>query len=167
MRDFEEFFASTARSLRRTAYGLVGDWDRAEDLTQTAFVRLYRHWDRIQDVNVEAYARRVLVNLYIDERKFAAEVLTEVLPDVATDRGGHDDDRATRIDIGRALATLPKQARAVVVLRYLDDRPIAEVADVLGIAEGTVKSHTHRAMSALQSLLSPTPEKTSEIRSLT
>ncbi|MER7073800.1 SigE family RNA polymerase sigma factor [Terrabacter sp. NPDC000476] len=159
MRDFEEFFASSARPLRRTAYGLVGDWDRAEDLTQAAFVRLYRHWDRIQDVNVEAYARRVLVNLYIDERKFAAEVPTDVLPE----RGRADEDRSTSIDIGRALATLPRQARAVIVLRYLDDRPVAEVAEVLGIAEGTVKSHTHRGMSALSALLSPA----TELRSLT
>lgn len=151
MRDFEEFFLTRARPMRRTAYGLLGDWDRAEDLTQATFVRLYRQWSRLDGANVEAYARRVMVNLYLDERKFAAEVTTDAVPDRSV--AGHDV--STRIDVGRALAKLPRQMRAVAVLRFLEDRPVAEVADILGIAEGTVKSHTHRAMSALQELLSP------------
>lgn len=146
---FEEFFAAHARPLRRTAYGLVGDWDLAEELTQATFVRLYPHWARVRDGNPHGYARRVLVNLFVDSRRYAAEVPSDVLPEPAE----VERDEAGRLDLGRALARLPKQMRAVVVLRYLDDRPVAEVADALGIAEGTVKSHTHRALAALHELL--------------
>jgi RNA polymerase sigma-70 factor (sigma-E family) len=155
MRDFEEFFATRARPMRRMAFGLVGDWDRAEDLTQATFVRLYRRWDRLDGANVEAYARRVMVNLYIDERKYSAEVPTEFLPDRTSARGVDAEQSDLRIEVGRALAALPRQMRAVAVLRFLEDRPVSEVAEILGIAEGTVKSHTHRAMSALRELLSP------------
>ena len=116
-------------------------------------MRLYPHWARVRDGNPHGYARRVLVNLFVDSRRYAAEVPSDVLPEpVAVER-----DEAGLLDLGRALARLPKQMRAVVVLRYLDDRPVAEVADALGIAEGTVKSHTHRALAALHDLLaSPT-----------
>lgn len=151
---FAEFFAAHVRPLRRTAYGLVGDWDRAEELTQATFVRLYPHWANIASGNPRAYARRVMVNLFLDERRRAREVPTEQLPEVGT--GGTDGlsaDAAARLDLGRTLAGLPRQMRAVVVLRFLEDRPVAEVADLLGIAEGTVKSHTHRALAVLHELL--------------
>ena len=148
--DFADFFAASARPLRRTAYGLVGDWDRAEELTQAALVRVYPHWAKVKDGNPHAYARRVLVNLFLDERRYAAEQPTASVPDRIM---VGEPDPADRLDLGAALARLPKQMRAVVVLRFLDDRPVAEVADVLGIAEGTVKSHTHRALAALHGLL--------------
>lgn len=151
---FAEFFAAHVRPLRRTAYGLVGDWDRAEELTQATFVRLYPHWVSVCDGNPRAYARRVMVNLFLDGRRRAPEVPTEVLPEVAAvEHSSLSADAATRLDLGRALAGLPRQMRAVVVLRFLEDRPVAEVAGLLGIAEGTVKSHTHRALAVLHDLL--------------
>lgn len=150
---FAEFFAAQARPLRRTAYGMVGDWSRAEELTQATFVKLYPHWAAVCDGNPRAYARRVLVNLFLDERRRSPEVPTEQLPEVAGPPDDVGDDTVARLDLGRALAELPRRMRAVVVLRFLEDRPVAEVADLLGIAEGTVKSHTHRALAALHEVL--------------
>ncbi len=149
--EFTAFFDARATALRRTAYGLVGDWGRAEELTQTTFERLWRHWPRIAAGSPEAYARRVLLNLFLDERKWSAEQPTDELPEQACSAG----DPNLRLDVAAALAQLPRQMRAVVVLRFLDDRSVAETAAGLGIAEGTVKAHTHRAMAALAPLLAP------------
>lgn len=149
--------------MRRMAYGLIGDWDRAEDLTQATFVRLYRKWDGLADANIEAYARRVMVNLYLDGRRYAAELPTGEVPDGPC-RAAESAAAVERVDVARALASLPRQMRAVAVLRFLEDRPVAEVADTLGIAEGTVKSHTHRAAAALRALLAPT-STTTDLRS--
>ena len=73
--EFVAFFSAHARALRRTAYGLVGDWDRAEDLTQSAFARVYPHWERVRRGNPHAYTRQTMVRLFIDGRKYAAEHL--------------------------------------------------------------------------------------------
>ena len=64
-------------------------------------------------------------------------------------------DTEARVGLGRALGGLSRQMRAVVVLRYLDDRPVAEVASLLGIAEGTDKAYTHRALAELHDVLQP------------
>ncbi len=144
--DFKEFFAARARPLRRTAFGLTGDWGLAEDLTQSTFLRLYRHWPRVRQLNVDAYARRTMLNLYLDNRKYNAEVTTPSVPETAD----LTPDVEARLDLGAALALLPRQMRAVVVLRFLDDQSVRDVASLLGIAEGTVKSTTNHALQALR-----------------
>ncbi|HRC13312.1 MAG: SigE family RNA polymerase sigma factor [Actinomycetales bacterium] len=149
--EFVAFFSAHARALRRTAYGLVGDWDRAEDLTQSAFARVYPHWERVRRGNPHAYTRQTMVRLFIDGRKYAAEHLAAELPELPIPL----PDTEARVDLGRALGGLSRQMRAVVVLRYLDDRPVAEVASLLGIAEGTVKAYTHRALAELHDVLQP------------
>ena len=80
--EFVAFFSAHARALRRTAYGLVGDWDRAEDLTQSAFARVYPHWERVRRGNPHAYTRQTMVRLFIDGRKYAAEHLAAELPEL-------------------------------------------------------------------------------------
>jgi RNA polymerase sigma-70 factor (sigma-E family) len=150
LHDFEEYFAAKALSMRRTAYGLTGDWQRAEDLTQETFLRLYRRWSRIRDYHLDAYARRTLVNLFIDSRKFRVESPTDDVPEHA-----HQSPRLEeRHDLGQALRGLPRQMRAVVVLRFLEDLAVRDVADCLGIAEGTVKSLSHKALAKLRAELS-------------
>ena len=144
--DFTEFFDARALRYRRIAYALAGDWHLAEDLAQSTFVRMYRHWPRIRDGNLDGYARRTMLNLYLDRRKFRAEVSTSDLPD----HPDADPGTERRLDVHEALRQMPRQMRAVVVLRFLEDLPIREVADVLGISEGTVKSHTHHALAALR-----------------
>lgn len=144
--DFAEFFDARALRYRRMAYALAGDWHQAEDLTQSTFVRMYRHWGRIRDGNLDGYARRTMLNLYLDGRKFRAEVSTDDLPD----RPDADPGTERRLDLHDALRRMPRQMRAVVVLRFLEDLTIREVADLLDLSEGTVKSHSHRALAALR-----------------
>ena len=147
-KDFSEFYLARGPALRRTAYLIVRDWHQAEDLTQQSFVRLYAAWPRIRSESAEAYARKTVVNACLSHlRKRRPETPTETLPDnpVAS--------RETALDIGQALALLPDRQRAIVALRFLDDLPVAEVAETLGIAEGTVKSQTSRALDTLRAHL--------------
>ncbi|GAA1504964.1 SigE family RNA polymerase sigma factor [Nocardioides humi] len=147
---YVEFATARRDQLRRIAYGMCGDWHRADDLVQTALVRLYVAWPRVTRHGTEdAYARRILLNAAIDESRRAVrrELPTDALPDVAASPGLDVEDRDSLV---AALQTLPAQQRAVVLLRHWLGLSVAEVAAELGIAEGTVKSHTSRGLSALR-----------------
>jgi RNA polymerase sigma-70 factor (sigma-E family) len=156
--DFEEYFHARRGPLRRTGYALTGDWQLAEDLTQATFLRLYRHWPRVRKLNVDAYARRTLINAYLDGRKYHAEVPREHLPEQTMPDSRIED----RLDLDAALTRLAPQMRAIVVLRFLEDLSVREVATTLGIAEGTVKSATHSALKALQSHIATVSNTTNE-----
>lgn len=152
--DFRAFMAARAPGLRRTAYGLCGDWHHAEDLVQTAFTRAYASWGRVQAAgNAESYLRAVLTNAYIDETRRGRwrERPTADVPDRATDDGhGSVDDRDALV---AALAEVPPRQRVCLVLRFLDDRSVDEVAAILGCQPGTVKSQTARGLAALRAAL--------------
>ena len=148
---YREFFEARQRQLMRTAYAILGSWPAAEDAVQTAFTQLYVHWPRIQPGAVDAYARRTVVNACFRMAKVRRrESATDQLPDAS-----HDTSEGTvaRLDLVNALGALSPRARAVVALRFLDDLSIAEVAAVLNVPEGTVKSQTARALDRLQSVL--------------
>jgi RNA polymerase sigma-70 factor (sigma-E family) len=143
---FSEFFAARAPGLRRTAYLIVRDWHGAEDVTQLGFARLYVVWPRIRPETLEPYARKVVVNEALGWlRRRRRDHLTDAVPD-----GPAAAPAETALDVGRALDLLPPQQRAIVALRFLDDLPVAEVARVLDVAEGTVKSQTSRALATLR-----------------
>lgn len=151
-RDFSDYFAARGQRLRRTAYALCGDWHVAEDLVQATFVRLYRHWRRLRTETLDSYVRRTLVNLYLTRRKASRrERIVAEVPDRPVHEPG--DRTEDRVDLGRALTGLSPRQRAMVVLRYLEDLPVAEVAALLGLAEGTVKSQTARGVQALRAAL--------------
>ena len=153
---YREFFVARQRSLLRTAYAILGSWPAAEDAVQTAFTQLYVHWPRIQPGALDAYARRTVVNTcFRMAKQRGREPATDRLPDrhVAEPEGRVE----RRLDLMEALAGLSPKARAVVALRFLDDLPVAEVALVLDLPEGTVKSQTSRALDRLQAVLA-TPE---------
>ena len=104
---------------------------------QVTFVKVYRRWTGIRPESVDAYVRQTLVNSFRSHRRSQRhESVTADLPDSALASAGTDS--GDRIDLTRALALLPPRQRAMIVLRYLEDMSVAEVADVLGIAEGTV-----------------------------
>lgn len=157
--DYVDFFVTRAPALRRTAYAMCGDWQDAEDLVQATFVRLYVHWRRIRHETADAYARRILTNQFLNRRrKSRRERITGTLPD--EQRGdnlppGIDDAVGSRLDLAAALAGLPDRQRAVIALRYVDDLPISQVAELLGLSEGTVKSHCFRATESLRAALRP------------
>ena len=147
---FVEYFRVRAQPLRRLAYSLCGDWHTAEDLVQLTFVRLYRRWPRIRAESVDAYARQVVVNAFLTHRRSRRrESLMADPPERAT--GGVDPTEL--LTVRRALADLAPRQRAAVVLRYLEDLPVAEVATLLGITEGTVKSQTARAIQSMRGAL--------------
>ncbi|MBD0695884.1 RNA polymerase subunit sigma-24 [Streptomyces sp. CBMA123] len=136
----------------RTAYLLTGDWHHAEDLTQTVLAKAYQSWRRVSRADSpDAYVRRMLVSCNSDRfrKRRVAERLTEVLPEVAAsgDAAGQVDQRRTLMG---ALATLPTRQRAVVVLRYWDDRTEAEVAQAMGCSLGTVKSQAAKGLAKLR-----------------
>ena len=160
--DFAEFFAARASSLRRLAYALCGDWHTAEDLVQGAFVQLYRHWRRVRPETADAYIRRSVVNAYLSHRRDRRrEWVSSAPPDGPAPPG---PDAADRLDLNRALATLPKQQRVMVVLRHLEDLPVSDVALLLGVAEGTVKSQTARGVQALRVALGDPVTRTNQVR---
>ena len=149
--EFREFAVARSRSLRRTAYLLTGDHQHAEDLLQATLTKVFLAWDRITDPHaVEAYARRTLVTTYTSwwRRRSWQERPTGEIADRAEPR--REDALVDRADLWRLLHQLPRQQRAVVVLRFYEDLPVAETAKVLGIGVGTVKSHTSRALAALR-----------------
>jgi RNA polymerase sigma-70 factor (sigma-E family) len=145
---FEDFVAARSASLLRTAYLLTRDHALAEDLLQTALTKAYLAWRRIEG-DPEPYVRRIVVNTYASwwRRKWNGEQPTEKLPE-------HHDGRDDRIgesgDLWDALGRLPRRQRAVVVLRYFEDLTEAQVADLLGISVGTVKSQTSKAFAKLR-----------------
>jgi RNA polymerase sigma-70 factor (sigma-E family) len=149
---FAALFEGRATALRRTAFLLCGDWHRAEDLTQTAFAKLFAAWPRLRDEGAaEGYLRQTLLRTFLDDnrRGWRREYATEVLPESPTAPSMSDD----RIVLLAALAAVPPRQRACLVLRYYDDLSIEATAEVLGCSVGTVKSNTSRGLEALRRLL--------------
>jgi len=146
---FREFVSARSAAAMRTAFLLTGDWQRAEDLLQTALLHCFPRWDRID--NHEAYVRRTLVRTYAGwrRRRWVGETPTNPLPD-RPGSGDGADVAELRADLLRLLATLPPRQRAVVVLRYYEDMAESEVAELLGISPGTVKSSAARGLTRLR-----------------
>jgi RNA polymerase sigma-70 factor (sigma-E family) len=153
--DFAAYLAARQASLLRTAYLLTGNRHDAEDLTQTAFAKLYLSWDKVRDQgSIDGYVRRILVNEHnsLWRRAWKRREHPQDHTTLAWSSGAVQDE----YDEGRASAlwdlvqTLPRKARAVVVLRYYEEMTEAETAEVLGITVGTVKSQTSRALATLR-----------------
>ncbi len=158
--DFEDWLAAREGALQRTAHLLTGDVHAAQDLVQTTLAKLYRGWDRIRRVgNVDAYARRALVNEYRTAWRRPvrrAEHLVEAVPDrPAQDSPTYDGSREA---VWRFVCSLPPKQRTVVVLRFYEQLTEAEIADLMGISVGTVKSQSSRALASLRALLPDHPE---------
>mgnify|MGYP001613787143 CR=1 FL=1 len=146
--DFAAFVNAASGYLTRTAFLLTGDRDAADDLVQEALVRTYASWWRVRPADARAYARRVLVNLNIDQRRRPAMLVWEAVDATeARDPEGRIDDRD---ELGRLLAQLAPQQRRVIVLRYFEDLSEAEIAACLGISAGSVKSTCARGLAALR-----------------
>lgn len=152
---YVDFVTARRDHLRRVAFALCGDWHRADDLVQTALVKLYVAWPRVRRTgSEEAYARTILVRASIDEarRPWRRERPTEAVPDAPAAAPVAVEERSALID---ALHALPPQQRVAVVLRHWLGLSVAEAAKEMRISEGTVKSHTSRGLDALRSVLDP------------
>ena len=156
--DFADFAAARSPELLRLAYVLTGDRHAAEDLLQTAFTRAAAHWGRVHR-SPEAYLRKIMYREQVSlwrRRSRRPETVMAELPEP----GGHQqlagDQLASadsRLALRQALLALPPGKRVVLVLRYLEDMPEAQVAAVLGCSVGTVRSQTHKAIRQLKTVL--------------
>ena len=146
----EAFVAARRRSLLRFAFLLTNDWGHAEDLVQTALVRVLPKWGRIAGGDPEAYVRRVMVTSFISwwRRRSWHEKPVEGV--TTPEPAGLVEDGTDRLTVIRLLAGLPPRQRAVLVLRYYADLSEAATADWLGCSVGTVKSTTARALARLR-----------------
>ncbi|MFJ8664751.1 SigE family RNA polymerase sigma factor [Streptomyces sp. NPDC093600] len=150
--EFTAYVAERRASLYATAYHLTGDRFEAEDLLQSALFSTYRAWDRISDkAAVGGYLRRTMTNLHISawRRRKLNEYPTEELPETA---GDTDAMRGTelRAVLWQALARLPEIQRTMLVLRYYEGRTDPEIAEILDISVGTVKSSIWRSLRRLR-----------------
>ncbi len=157
--EFAVYVTERRDRVRRTAYLLCGDWHRADDLTQLAFVKLYGAWDRVRDKGaLDAYVRTSLVRSVVDEsrRPWRREQFVDEVPEVGSGRTADVDLSAVIADravMREALEQVPPGQRAVLVLRYYEGASVAEAAAILDCAEGTVKSQTARGLVALKAAL--------------
>jgi RNA polymerase sigma-70 factor (sigma-E family) len=153
--DFAAYLAARQPSLLRTAYLLTGNRHDAEDLVQTAFAKLYLSWDKVrQQGSMDGYVRRILINEHNSLWRRAWKKREHTADDTVLHglgRPHHDEyDDGVGAALWDVVQTLPRKARAVVVLRYYEQLSEAETAAVLGVSVGTVKSQTSRALAALR-----------------
>jgi RNA polymerase sigma-70 factor (sigma-E family) len=153
---FDAFVTIWSARLLRSAYLLTGDRDDSEDLLQITLVRTARRWD-VARSSPHAYAHRVLINLLHDRRRNLSRRVNE-------QRLGEFDDRlrpladgaqarVDRMAIISAIRSLPARQREVVILRFFADLSVSDTAAAIGASEGTVKTHTSRALTALREAL--------------
>jgi len=155
---FSSYVTGRRDRVRRTAYLLCGDWHRADDLTQIAFVKLYGAWSQIRDrAALDAYVRRCLVRATVDEsrRPWRREQFVDEVPEATVPQGTFDLATAVvdRQLLRQALRDVPAGQRAVLVLRYFDGLDVAGAAAALECSEGNVKSQTARGLTALKAAL--------------
>ena len=143
---FAVFFAESKSAMYRLAYLLTGSAAQAEEAVQESFVRVYERWARIDDHG--AYLRRAVANRCTSWHRHRA-VVQRSQSRVATAETYADQPD----ELADALSALPPRRRAVVVLRYYERLELDEIADVLGISVGTVKSTLHRALAQLKGTL--------------
>lgn len=160
-RQFPDFYVSQYGRLRRLGFLLTGNWGEGEELAQETLVRIYWRWSLVRrQAHPEAYARKVLVNRHrsllrraaVEARHLAGRRVEEACPANLGEDG---------LVLWSAVRRLPPRQRAVLVLRYHEDLPEAEVARLLGLPLGTVKSLAHRGLARLRGELgSPAMEET-------
>ena len=145
--EFDDYVRARYVELRRLAFLLSGDWAAADDAVQTARIRCEKRWEVIGGAQQHAYVRQAVVNTtstWRSRRRVHAPL--SALAEVATS----DDDSDSRLAILSAVRRLPLGQRSVLVLRYYEGLTEAEIASLLGVSAGTVKSRAARALATLR-----------------
>ena len=153
--EFARYVRARQHRLLRAAFLVCGDVHLAEDLLQGALAKLAVRWERLRHDNPDAYVRKILYRDAVSSWRRTRRESLSLVPEL--DLAGTEPDRASRagerVDLLRALGQLTPKQRAVVVLRFFEDRSEADTADALGVSVGTVKSQTHAALGRLRTLL--------------
>ena len=155
---FDEFYASFFDRVARTLMLAGADRDPARDATQEAFARALRHWRKVREMDrPDGWVYVVAMNQLRDQWRRGDRSRTQA---PAIDDGAVDNTHAvaSRLSVRDAIATLPARQRQAVVLRFLADLPIADVADAMGCATGTVKATLHHAMRSMRVELDDTED---------
>jgi RNA polymerase sigma-70 factor (sigma-E family) len=157
--NYEEFAHARLTALARYAVMLTGDGHSAQDLVQETMVRVQSHWKKVRKADSpERYVKRMMINLYLDWRRgswWRRVLVREDAGAALRVPGDIAEGAADRDLVWAALAQLPKQQRAALVLRYYEDLPDAEIAAILGCTVGTVRGYISKALSTLRARLTP------------
>src|SRR5215208_1604578 len=152
---FDDLYAAEYPAMMALGYNLTGNHAEAEDLVQEAFLRAHQRWSSVAAYDRPgAWIRRVVVNLATSRSRRIKSSARTMLR-VQSQRGsGMEALSASTVEFWSAVRTLPRRQAQVVALYYEADRPVSEVAEILGCAEGTVRAHLHAARRTLASRLS-------------
>lgn len=162
--DFDEFVRARWTATARLAYALTLDHQKAEDLAQDAFTKLWFHWRKLQNGNPEAYLRKIVASSFLSgrRRRWLGERPTDAPPEAVVDPGTAQVDE--RLALRQAMARLSPRQRAAVYLRYAEDLSERTVAEVLGCSVGAVKQHTRRGLEALRADITfATPDELADL----
>lgn len=162
--EFAAFVAKHYRYLGRLAYLLQGDEHAAEDLTADVLLAAWRQWARVREIEFPlAYLRQVMTNMALagHRRTHRERRGLERLGSTAAEEG-HEPDGAAVLDVRSALLRLPPRRRACLVLRFEFDLTEREVAQILGVSVGTVKSQTYKAAQQFRNELASALVETHE-----
>jgi RNA polymerase sigma factor (sigma-70 family) len=152
--DYDWFFRDTYPAVVLAARMILQDRQGAEDVAQEAFVRLARHWAKVSKYDrPEAWVRRVAIRIAVKEVR-KRRMLGALVPEGES----RHVDEPYDIDLMNAIRQLPAMQRAAVVLFYLEDRPLLEIAHILDCSESTAGVHLHRGRRRLAHLLGDVPD---------
>lgn len=163
---FDAFYEREWRAAVTLGWSLTGSWAAGEDVAQDVFADVYRRWPHVSTLDEPgAWLRRAVINRSTSvHRRWAVEHrgAGRLKVIAAGDADGRHDDRTRERAVDRvgdpvfwaAVRSLPEQQRAAIVLHYLEDRSVAEIADLLDLRVGTVKTHLHRGRRSLANRLS-------------
>jgi RNA polymerase sigma-70 factor (sigma-E family) len=150
---YDEYVNRSLAALSRYALMLATDRHTAADLVQETMVRARERWHRVSAADSpDAYVRRMLTNLYLDWHRSSwfRRVRLRAEPIEAASPHDHAQRSAERDEVWQTLSTLPRQQRAAVVLRYYEDRPDQEIAQILGCSVGAVRGYISKALATLR-----------------
>jgi RNA polymerase sigma-70 factor (ECF subfamily) len=159
--DFAEFYAATFKQLTAQLHAFVGDHAEAQDLVQEAYCRAYARWSSLSSYDDPvAWVRRVAWNLAVSRWRRARRLLSfrrELVPENV------DGPDGMHLDLVRALRQLSAEHRQAIILHYLADLSVREIAEFTGAPEGTVKAWLHRARHALSTSLGAGDEEVASV----
>lgn len=149
---FEDYVSARLPALLRYAAVLTGDRDLAEDLVQDVLVRAHSRWRRIAATEEpDRYVHRMIINAHLSwRRRWSTRRVLLVDAPATAGAGGDPADRPDHDELWQRLARLPRQQRAVLVLRYYEELSVAETAAVLGCSAGAVRAYASRALATLR-----------------
>jgi RNA polymerase sigma-70 factor (sigma-E family) len=153
--EFTGFATAITPRLFRTALLMCGDWHLAEDLVQTTLAKLFVHWGKVARADLpEAYARGVLTKTFLSHKRVRRNAELPSV-DLGADRAAPTSP--DRLELFEALRKLDNLDRAVIVLRYWEDRTVSQTATEVGLSEGAVRTRASRALARLRAELTEPP----------